>query len=177
MGKECERVDICTCVTDILCCTAETNTTLQINYSPIIFFFNGYSRIVSTELKPRLLKFITSLIHWKQIKLSWKKKIKQSFWETFTLCWQGWKSILVTGTPGSPGGCSPGPHHGQHGKDGSTGKEATLWGCHISFLEESRTGKVSHPQGGIQTLSTNITELQESRQVKTWSQSLRSSQF
>ena len=81
----------------------------------------------------------------------------------------------MTGTPGSREGRGPGPHHGQHGKDGLTGREATLWGCHTSFLEESRTEKVSHPQSGIQTLSTNITALQESRQVKTWSQSLRSS--
>ena len=38
MGKECERVDICMWIMDTLCGTAETNTTLQINYGPIIFF-------------------------------------------------------------------------------------------------------------------------------------------
>ena len=27
-GWECERVDVCTCITDSLCCTPETNTTL-----------------------------------------------------------------------------------------------------------------------------------------------------
>lgn len=43
-------------------------------------------------------------------------------------------------------------------------KYATLWGCQISLLEESKTGKVSHPQGRKHTLPTNITELQESRQ-------------
>ena len=31
-------MDICICITDSLCCTAETNTTFKINYTPIIFF-------------------------------------------------------------------------------------------------------------------------------------------
>ena len=31
-----KRVDICICITDSLCCTAETNTTVQINYISII---------------------------------------------------------------------------------------------------------------------------------------------
>ena len=36
MGKESKkRVDICICITDSLCCTPETNTTLKINYTPI----------------------------------------------------------------------------------------------------------------------------------------------
>ena len=30
---------MCICITDSLCCTPETNTTLQINYTPIKFFF------------------------------------------------------------------------------------------------------------------------------------------
>ena len=29
-------MDICICITDSLCCTLETNTTLQVNYTPII---------------------------------------------------------------------------------------------------------------------------------------------
>ena len=33
MGKESKAVDIC--ITDSLCCTAETNTTLYTNYTPI----------------------------------------------------------------------------------------------------------------------------------------------
>ena len=35
MGTESKRVDICVCITDSLCCTSETNTALQINYTPI----------------------------------------------------------------------------------------------------------------------------------------------
>ena len=38
MGKESKlkkRVGICICIADRLFCTPETNTTLQINYSPI----------------------------------------------------------------------------------------------------------------------------------------------
>ena len=34
MGKESKKVDIC--ITDSLCCTAETNTTVYINYTPIL---------------------------------------------------------------------------------------------------------------------------------------------
>ena len=35
-GKESKkRVDICICITDSLCCTAEINTTLQNNYNKI----------------------------------------------------------------------------------------------------------------------------------------------
>lgn len=34
MGKESEKEQICICVTDLLCCTSETNTT---NYTPIKF--------------------------------------------------------------------------------------------------------------------------------------------
>ena len=35
-GKEIQkRVDICIYITDSLCCTVETNTTLSINYTPI----------------------------------------------------------------------------------------------------------------------------------------------
>ena len=30
-----KRIDICICITESLCCTPETNTTLLINYSPI----------------------------------------------------------------------------------------------------------------------------------------------
>ena len=30
-----KRVDIHVCITDSLCCTAQTNTALQINYTPI----------------------------------------------------------------------------------------------------------------------------------------------
>ena len=38
-GKESKkRVDICICITDSLCLTAETNTTLQLNYTPIKSF-------------------------------------------------------------------------------------------------------------------------------------------
>ena len=37
MGKEGrKKVDVCICITDSLCCTAETNTTVQINYISII---------------------------------------------------------------------------------------------------------------------------------------------
>ena len=32
------RVNICTCITDSLCCTPETNNILLINYTPINFF-------------------------------------------------------------------------------------------------------------------------------------------
>jgi len=32
-------VDICECITDTLCCTPETNTTLLINYTPKKLFF------------------------------------------------------------------------------------------------------------------------------------------
>ena len=36
MGKESKkRVDGCICITESLCCTPETNTTLLINYAPI----------------------------------------------------------------------------------------------------------------------------------------------
>ena len=35
-GKEApEGGDVCTCIADSLCCTAETNTTLQSNYIPL----------------------------------------------------------------------------------------------------------------------------------------------
>ena len=34
MGKESKKVDIC--ITDSLCCTTETNTTVYINYTPIL---------------------------------------------------------------------------------------------------------------------------------------------
>ena len=35
MGKEClKKVDVCICITDSFCCTAETNT-LYINYTSI----------------------------------------------------------------------------------------------------------------------------------------------
>ena len=35
-GKEVQkRGDICICIADSLCCTVETNTTLQSNYTPI----------------------------------------------------------------------------------------------------------------------------------------------
>ena len=38
-GKESKkRVDICICITDSLCYTAETNTTLQLDYTPIKSF-------------------------------------------------------------------------------------------------------------------------------------------
>ena len=37
MGKEFKKI-VNICVTDILCRTPETNTTLQINYTPIKFF-------------------------------------------------------------------------------------------------------------------------------------------
>ena len=30
-----ERIDTCICITESLCCTPETNTTLLINYTPI----------------------------------------------------------------------------------------------------------------------------------------------
>ena len=35
-GKEIQnRGDICVCIAESLCCTVETNTTLQSNYTPI----------------------------------------------------------------------------------------------------------------------------------------------
>ena len=35
-GKEIKkRGDICVCIADSLCCTVETNTTMQSNYPPI----------------------------------------------------------------------------------------------------------------------------------------------
>ena len=37
MGKEFKKI-VNICITDILCCTPETNTTLQTNYTPINFF-------------------------------------------------------------------------------------------------------------------------------------------
>ena len=30
-----KRMDMCMCMTDSLCCTPETNTTLLVNYTPI----------------------------------------------------------------------------------------------------------------------------------------------
>jgi len=30
-----KRGDICPCITDALCCTAETNTTLENNWTPV----------------------------------------------------------------------------------------------------------------------------------------------
>ena len=30
-----KRLDACICITDSLCCTPETNTTLSINYIPV----------------------------------------------------------------------------------------------------------------------------------------------
>ena len=35
MGKESKKEWIYVSITDLLCCTEETNTTLQINYTPI----------------------------------------------------------------------------------------------------------------------------------------------
>ena len=41
-GREAqEGEDICILIADLFCCTAETNTTLQINYSPIKKSFKG----------------------------------------------------------------------------------------------------------------------------------------
>ena len=34
-----KREDICICITDLLCCTPETNTRLYSNYTPIKNFF------------------------------------------------------------------------------------------------------------------------------------------
>ena len=41
-GKEIQKRGsaMCTCIAGSLCCTAETNTTLHINYTPVKFFFN-----------------------------------------------------------------------------------------------------------------------------------------
>ena len=37
MGKEFEkRIHTCICITELLCCTPETNTTLLINYTRIL---------------------------------------------------------------------------------------------------------------------------------------------
>ena len=46
MGKATKkRVAICICITDSLCCTPETNTTLQINYTPKKFLKNDSTKI------------------------------------------------------------------------------------------------------------------------------------
>ena len=42
-GKEIQnRADICICMADSFCCTAETNTTLQSNYTPVKINFKKY---------------------------------------------------------------------------------------------------------------------------------------
>ena len=78
MGKESEKnMDICICMTDSLCCTPETNTTLSQLYSnKIVFIFLGpHSRHMEVprlgaELKPHLQTYTIahsnarSLTHW-----------------------------------------------------------------------------------------------------------------
>ena len=42
-GKEIQkRGDICICIADSLCCTVETNTILQSNYTPIKIFLKRH---------------------------------------------------------------------------------------------------------------------------------------
>lgn len=36
MGEEPKKEWICTCITDLVCCTAESNTKLYTNYTPQI---------------------------------------------------------------------------------------------------------------------------------------------
>ena len=46
MGKEAKTVDVCVCITNSLCYTAETNTTLWIIYTPIkIIVKNGFWKL------------------------------------------------------------------------------------------------------------------------------------
>ena len=49
------RVGVCVCITDLLCCAPETNTTLQINYIPI--------KIVKALICSFLCKLSTSFDH------------------------------------------------------------------------------------------------------------------
>ena len=63
MGKRIwKRVDICVCITDSLCFTPETNTTLQIDYNPIkkktksTFWTSGFCYSMSSQPRPIIRK-------------------------------------------------------------------------------------------------------------------------
>ena len=61
-GREAqEGGDTCTHVADSLCCTAETNTTLQSNYIPI--FKKRLSKIAVPKYKINVYVSLTSLRH------------------------------------------------------------------------------------------------------------------